>query len=38
MDSDTGEDMYDLLNTLIGSYICETFFFGATTFLIHPAY
>ena len=38
MDNNGGEDMYGLLDTLIGSYICETFFFGATMFLIRPAY
>lgn len=36
MDNDVGADMYGLLITLIGSYICETFFFGiySAVFLI----
>ena len=38
MDNDGEEDMYGLLVTLIGAYICETFFFGAPMFLIRPAY
>jgi hypothetical protein len=38
MDNDAGADMYGLLITLIGTYLCETFFFGTAMFLIHSAY
>jgi len=30
-------EMYGKLIILIGAFLCETFFFGATMFLIHSA-
>jgi hypothetical protein len=38
MDNNAGAELYGLLINLIGSYLCETFFFGATMSLIHSAW
>ncbi|KAH8998661.1 hypothetical protein EDB92DRAFT_1941458 [Lactarius akahatsu] len=38
MNDDARAEMYGRLSAVIGAYLCETFFFGATTFLIHSTW